>query len=38
SYFREFEIKAEQQMKIRQEQQLKAQQHAPKMKSRGMSR
>ncbi|KCY00161.1 hypothetical protein J483_4301, partial [Acinetobacter baumannii 23037] len=32
------EIKAEQQMKIRQEQQLKAQQHAPKMKSRGMSR
>ncbi|EXV20320.1 hypothetical protein J848_4519, partial [Acinetobacter baumannii 24975_5] len=37
-YFREFEIKAEQQMKIRQEQQLKAQQHAPKMKSRGMSR
>jgi len=32
------EIKAEQQMKLRQEQQLKAQQHAPKMKSRGMSR
>ncbi|MFP0337693.1 MobQ family relaxase [Acinetobacter baumannii] len=32
------EIKAEQQMKFRQEQQLKAQQHAPKMKSRGMSR
>lgn len=32
------EIKAEQQMKLRQEQQLKAKQHAPKMKSRGMSR
>jgi hypothetical protein len=32
------EIKAEQQMKLRQEQQLKAQQHVPKMKSRGMSR
>ncbi|HCU75475.1 MAG TPA: hypothetical protein DGS69_08115 [Acinetobacter baumannii] len=32
------EIKAEQQMKLRQEQQLKAQQHAPKIKSRGMSR
>jgi hypothetical protein len=32
------EIKAEQQMKLRQEQQLKAQQHAPKMKSSGMSR
>lgn len=32
------EIKAEQQMKLRQEQQLKAQQQAPKMKSRGMSR
>ncbi|WP_336020017.1 MULTISPECIES: MobQ family relaxase [Acinetobacter] len=32
------EIKAEQQLKLRQEQQLKAQQHAPKMKSRGMSR
>ncbi|WP_313484570.1 hypothetical protein, partial [Acinetobacter variabilis] len=31
------EIKTEQQMKLRQEQ-LKAQQHAPKMKSRGMSR
>ncbi|MEQ1348815.1 MobQ family relaxase [Acinetobacter lwoffii] len=32
------EIKAEQQMKLRQEQRLKEQQHAPKMKSRGMSR
>jgi hypothetical protein len=32
------EIKAEQQMKLRQEQQPKAKQHAPKMKSRGMSR
>ena len=32
------EIKAEQQLKLRQEQQLKAQQHAPRMKSRGMSR
>lgn len=32
------EIKAEHQMKLRQEQQLKAQQHVPKMKSRGMSR
>ena len=31
-------IKLEQQMKLRQEQQLKAQQHAPKMKFRGMSR
>ncbi len=31
-------IKAEQQLKLRQEQQLKAQQHAPRMKSRGMSR
>ncbi len=32
------EIKAEQQLKLKQKQQLKAQQHAPKMKSRGMSR
>ncbi|OTG70486.1 nickase [Acinetobacter terrae] len=32
------EIKAEHQMKLRQEQRLKEQLHAPKMKSRGMSR
>lgn len=33
-----YEIKAEQQIKLRQEQQLKAKQQAPKMKSRGISR